>query len=426
MIDTAAALPFPVSEHTLASGLRVVAVKVESGGLQAYYSIVRTGSRNEVDPGKSGFAHFFEHMMFRGTERCPQEAYKDELRRIGASSNAATFNDYTVFHILSSSASLEKIVELEADRFRNLSYGEPAFQTEARAVLGEYNAGRSDPLQRMRESLAENAFTRHPYGHTVIGSLEDIEAMPDHFAYSRDFFDRHYRPDNAVLLVVGDVCDEQLFAAVERHYGGWGQGPGRPTIPEEPPQTRENRVALDWRGPTAPLLLEGWRIPAFSTENLDLQALDLLAELLFSRHGRLHRRLVLEEQTVESLSGASDVRVDPGLFTVLVRPRRPERLAEVEAAVDDEIARIAREGVDPRTLRDALSHVRYSFAHALSSADRVAKVGAELISLAGELGVLNGYRARFAEVTSEDVRRVAGTYFQPTSRTLVTLTGSPS
>ncbi len=423
---SAAAFPFPVHEEALASGLRVYVVPFDSPGLVAFYSVVRTGSRNEVEPGKSGFAHFFEHMMFRGTERYSQEAYNDEIKKMGADSNAFTSNDLTVYHILAGKTALPRIVELEADRFRHLAYREPEFQKEARAVLGEYNKGASNPLQKLFEALMENAFSTHPYQHTTMGFLRDIVDMPNQFDFSRQFFDRYYRPDNVVLLAVGDTTMDEVRPLVEQGYGDWGAGPERPVIPVEPPQTEEKRVTLDWPGPTLPLLLEGWHTPAFSTSNLDLQALDVLAELLFSERAPLFRRLVIDEQKVDSLSGSNDLHVDPNLFSVLARVRRPEHLPEVEAAIDGEIARIAEEGVDDRTLQEVLSSIRYSFAHGLTTADKVAGIGAHFIALAGDLPSVNAYHAQYPRVTAEDVRRVARTYFVPDNRTLVTLAGRPS
>jgi zinc protease len=387
----------------------------------AFYSVVRTGSRNEVEPGKSGFAHFFEHMMFRGTERYSEDAYKDELMKMGADSNAFTSDDLTVYHILAGKPALPKIVELEADRFQNLQYKEPEFQKEARAVLGEYNKGASNPLQKMAEALYENAFSRHTYKHTTIGFLKDIEDMPNQFQYSRQFFDRYYRPDNVILVVVGDVTPDDVFPLVERHYGAWKKGPARPRVPAEPPQQKEKRVAVPWKGPSLPMLIEGWHTPAFSTRNMDLPALDVLAELLFSQRAPLYKRLVIEKQMVETLSGSNDLHVDPNLFTVLVRLKRPEDLEAVEKAIDAEIARIGREGVDEKTLKEVLSNVRYSFAGSLSTADRVAGVAAQFISLAGNLPSVDEYYAQFPKVTSADVQRVARSYFRPENRTVVTL-----
>jgi zinc protease len=420
-----AAFPFPVVQKTLANGLHVYVVKFDSPGLVAFYSVVRTGSRNEVEPGKSGFAHFFEHMMFRGTEKYSQQAYNDEIKKMGADSNAFTSDDLTVYHILAGKAALPKVVELEADRFQHLKYKEPEFQKEARAVLGEYNKSASNPLQKMYEVLSDNAFTTHTYKHTTIGFLKDIEDMPNQFDYSLGFFDRYYRPDNVTIVVVGDVTPDEVFPLVEEHYGAWKKGPARPPVPAEPAQTREKRVALDWKGPTLPILLAAWHTPAFSTTNIDLPALDVLAELVFSERAPLYKKLVIKERKVETLSGSNDTHVDPNLFTVMSRVKKAEDLGYVEKSIDEEIARIGREGVDEKMLKEVLSNVRYSFAGSLSTADRVATTGAQYIALGGSLEVINAYYAQYPRVTSADVQRVARTYFQAKNRTVVTLKGTP-
>ena len=415
------AFPFPVDEKVFSNGLRAYVVHYDSPGLVAFYSVVRTGSRNEVEPGKSGFAHFFEHMMFRGTEMLSQDAYNAVIKEMGADSNAYTSEDLTVFHILAAKSALPKIVEIEADRFQNLRYSEPDFEKEARAVLGEYNKGASNPMQRMYEALYDNAFEKHTYKHTTIGFLRDIEVMPKQFAYSRQFFDRYYRPDNVTLLVVGDVDAEDAFRLIDRHYGAWRDGPPRPAVPVEPPQVKEMRAALGWKGATLPMLLMGYHAPAFSTRNVDVPALDVLAELVFAERAPLYKKLVIEEQKVEMLAGSNDAHVDPNLFTVLARIKRPGDVDSVERAIGDELGRIAREGVDDKTLGEVLSHVKYAFAGQLSTADRTANVAAEFVALTGHLDSINAYFALYDRVTPADVKRVAQKYFQPGNRTVVTL-----
>jgi zinc protease len=418
---TGQAFPFPVQEKTLANGLRVYVVGYDSPGLVAYYSIVRTGSRNEVEPGKSGFAHFFEHMMFRGTESYSQDAYNAVIKEMGADSNAFTSDDLTVFHILAGKAALPKIAEIEADRFQHLQYKEPSFQKEARAVLGEYNKNASNPIEKMVETLYDNAFSAHTYKHTTMGFLKDIEDMPNQFAYSRQFFDRYYRPDTVTLLVVGDADPAEVFKLAEKYYGAWKPGPKRPAVPTEPPQKKEKRAELTWKGATLPLLMEGYHTPGFSTTNVDLPALDVLAELLFAERSPLYKKLVINEQKVEMLSGSNDAHVDPNLFTVLARVKKPADLGYVEKAIADETARLAREGVDDRTLGEVLSHVKYGFAGQLSTADRTASTAAEFIALTGALSSINDYFALYDKVTSADVKRVAQTYFTAANRTVVTL-----
>jgi zinc protease len=421
MKKSADAFPFPVDEKVFSNGLRAYVVHYDSPGLVAYYSVVRTGSRNEVEPGKSGFAHFFEHMMFRGTEMLSQDAYNAVLKEMGADSNAYTSEDLTVYHILAAKSALPKIVEIEADRFQNLKYAEPDFEKEARAVLGEYNKGASNPMQGIYEALYDSAFVKHTYKHTTIGFLKDIEAMPKQFAYSRQFFDRYYRPDNVTLLVVGDVDSEATFRLIDQYYGAWKEGPPRPAVPAEPPQTKEMRAALTWKGATLPMLMIGYHAPAFSTRNVDVPALDVLAELLFAERAPLYKKLVIEEQKVEMLAGSNDAHVDPNLFTVLARIKRPTDMDAVERAISLELERVAREGVDDKTLAEVLSHVKYGFAGQLATADKTANVAAQFVALSGHLDAINAYFALYDQVTAADVKRVARKYFQPSNRTVVTL-----
>jgi zinc protease len=415
------AFPFPVREKTLANGLKIYVVGFDSPGLVAFYSVVRTGSRNEVEPGKSGFAHFFEHLMFRGSQNYTPEKYTAVIKEMGADSNAFTSDDLTVYHILAGKAALPKIVEIEADRFQRLQYEDAKFQKEARAVLGEYNKNASNPIEKMVETLYDNAFTTHTYKHTTMGFLKDIENMPKELAYSRQFFDRYYRPENVIILVVGDADPETVFKLVDKHYGEWKPGGKHPAVPVEPPQKQEKRAALTWKGATLPVLLEGYHAPAFSTTNVDVPTLDVLSELLFAERAPLYKRLVIKEQKVETLSGSNDAHVDPNLFTVLARIKKPADLGYVEKAIHEEMARIAREGVDEKTLADVLSHVKYAFAGQLSTADKTAYTASSFLALTGDLGSINAYFALYDKVTTADVKRVAASTFTPANRTVVTM-----
>src|SRR5688572_23865035 len=167
--------PYPWTLDTLTNGLRLVTVPTEHKNLVSFYIVVRTGSRNEVEPGKSGFAHFFEHMMFRGSENFTSDQREAIMKKAGAAANAYTSDDRTVYHALFSAADLEKIMEIEADRFQRLKYSEPDYKTEALAVLGEYNKNSANPINKLYEVLRERAFTSHTYKHTTMGFLQDIQ-----------------------------------------------------------------------------------------------------------------------------------------------------------------------------------------------------------------------------------------------------------
>ena len=418
--------PFPVHEKTLDNGLRVVVIPFDSPGIVAFHTVVRTGSRDEVEPGHSGFAHFFEHMMFRGTKRFSQEAYNDVLKRMGADSNAYTTDDYTNYFIVGPVSQLEAMMDVESDRFRNLEYDEEAFKTEALAVLGEYNKNASNPMRSMFERLRELAFTTHTYRHTTMGFLADIKAMPGYYAYSRDFFRRFYRPDNAVVLVVGDVKPDAVFALAERLYGPWQKGYEAPDVKPEPPATSGRRDHLDWPQPTRPYLIEGYRAPAFGTDTADTATLGVIDQLLFSDSAPLYQELVVDKQWVDWVSGSPADNRDPSLFTIAARVRKDELVPEVQKAILGHIERLKTEPVDPDRLERTKSHLRYAFAGGLDSPSSIAMIISDTIGRAGDARAVNGLYDRYAAVTPEDVQRVARQVFTAANRTVVTLAAKPT
>src|SRR5688500_13140508 len=168
-------LPFKAAEKTLPNGLKVIVVPTGFPNIVSLQIPVQTGSRNEVEPGKSGFAHFFEHMMFRGTPSFPPDRYQEIMTAAGARPNAYTSDDYTHYHVTFAKDDLETMLKVEADRFMNLQYAPEAFKTEARAVLGEYNKNSANPLNKLEEVQRDHAFTTHTYKHTTMGFLKDIE-----------------------------------------------------------------------------------------------------------------------------------------------------------------------------------------------------------------------------------------------------------
>ena len=227
-------IPYEAHVETLDNGLKVIVMPMEGTELVSYWSIARVGSRDEVEAGRSGFAHFFEHMMFRGTENFPSDRYNEMLTTMGANGNAYTTDDLTAYYVTIVAEDLGQLVELESDRFRYLSYPEPEFETEAGAVYGEYRKNRTNPLYTLYEALAGAAFHEHPYGHMVIGYEDDIAAMPTMYDYSRDFFSRFYRPDNVILFIVGGVTPDSVMPLVEQYYGDWEPGYVPPAMPAEP------------------------------------------------------------------------------------------------------------------------------------------------------------------------------------------------
>jgi len=423
MSDRSAAriFPYPVHETELENGLKAVTVPFDSPGLVACWTVVRTGSRNEIEPGKSGFAHFFEHMMFRGTERFSTAAYNATLRDLGVEHNAFTTDDYTAYHNLAPSAALDTVLMLEADRFMNLKYAEDAFKKEAGAVLGEYNKSASTPFQTLYEKLRDAAYTTHTYKHTTIGFLRDIEDMPNQYEYSLMFFDRFYRPENCILLLVGDVKPEQAFGLVRRRYAAWRRGAYRFAVPAEPAQTGERRVEVPWDTPTEPYLFIGYHGPAFSTGSLDLPALDIVSQLLFSEAAPLYQKLVVEEQEVDILSGGAYDHRDPFLFTILARVKKAERVGYVERTIAAALEGLAGGTTDAGRLQAVRDHLKYGYAMGLDTAQSVARSLSHYLALTADADAVNRAYALYDQVTPADIRTVGAKYFVPAGRTVVTL-----
>ena len=414
--------PFPVSVFQLDNGLTVVSVEYDSPGIVAYYTVVRAGSRNEVETGFSGYAHFFEHMMFRGTEKYPTDAYNDVVKRLGADSNAFTTDDWTTYHTVASADALETIMDLESDRFLNLSYSVDDYRTEAGAILGEYNLNFSSPVSLLREKLRDLAFTAHPYEHTTIGLLEDIKAMPGHYDYSVEFYDRYYRPNNAFIVVVGDFEQVELERLATQYYGAWEPGRFEPTIPIEPPQTEERTTGITWPNPTLPLLMIGYHAPAFSDQAIDMPVMDVLSQLLFSQNAPLFQQLYLRDQVVDVLSGGAVDHRDPPLFEIMVRITKPDRTDYVLDAILAEIERVKTEPVDQAMLADTKSAMRYSFARGLDSPGPIAETLAHYLQLTGDPETVNRVYELYDAVSVDDIRTVATKYFAAMNRTVVLLT----
>ncbi|MDR3637710.1 MAG: pitrilysin family protein [Isosphaeraceae bacterium] len=414
-------LPYPVRESRLENGLRVISVPFDSPGIIAYYTVVRTGSRNEVEKGLSGFAHFFEHMMFRGTEKYPQEKYQAVTKALGADTNAFTTDDWTCYHLTAPASALAKVVEIESDRFQNLKYDEPAFQKEARAVLGEYNKNASSPFLILDETMQDKAYTTHTYKHTTIGFLADVKDMPNQFAYSKTFFDRWYRPENCTIVVAGDVSHEKLLELVRKDYGVWMRGRASVTIPSEPEQTAERSARLTWPVPTLPILYLGFHIPSGDPRNPDTAALGALAQAVFGETSPLYQKLVLDEQKAVMLVASADEKRDPSLFTVLARVRKAADVAGVRQQVEEALADAAKTPIDRARLDAIKDHLRYEFAGSLKSADAVALAVGASIAITDRPDSMNELYAAYDRLTPEDLQRVAKKYFAKSNETVVTL-----
>ncbi|MEN6407343.1 MAG: pitrilysin family protein [Thermoguttaceae bacterium] len=415
--------PYPYATKTLANGLTVVVVPRPGTGLVSYVTVVRTGSRDEVEPGRSGYAHFFEHMMFRGTKRHPGGEYLRIVAGLGAKANAYTSDDLTVYHLTFHKDDLPRVVEIESDRFQHLDYDRQAFQTEAGAIYGEYRIAASSPRFALEEKLQGLAYDRHTYKHTTMGFEADIKAMPEGYEYSRAFYRRFYRPENTVVLIVGDVDPASAIAMVEKYYGDWPRGYQPPEVSPEPPQTGPREATVAFAGPSRPILVLAYKGDAFDPTNRDYASARLLAQLAFGPQSELYKKLVLREQRVESLECDVPVNRDRPLFSITAIVKRPSDVPAVREAIEATLRRYQTELVNVQTLDALKRRNRCKFVMELDAVDKTAMTLARFFSAGDGIPSLERLFAESDQVTPDDVRRAALKYFVPERRTTIVLEG---
>lgn len=416
-------LPYPIHQKKLANGLNVVTVHYDSPGIAAFHILIRVGSRDEIEVGHTGFAHFFEHMMFRGTEKYPKEKYGEILKSTGASANANTSDDRTLYHMTGNADKLETMFEVESDRFQNLKYSVQDFKTEAGAVKGEYTKNSASPYAQLNEKVSETAFKVHTYAHTTMGYFKDIVDMPNQYDYSIEFFKRFYRPEYATIIVVGDVTHEQVETLSEKYFGKWARGNYVSKIPTEPAQAETRYTHIQKPG-FPPYLDLNYKGPAFDDKSMDMPALDVLSSILFSEKSELYKKLVLNEQKVRSIQGgASDAR-DPSVVSIGASLVKADDLQYVKDEITKALEESKVKKQDAQVLADTKSHLKYSFAMTIDNPTAIAESLSHYTWLTGDPESLNRLYALYDLVTVDDLIKVANKYFVNTGLTVATI--SPS
>ncbi|MES1257486.1 MAG: pitrilysin family protein [Acidobacteriota bacterium] len=414
--------PYPYVAEELPNGLRVIAVPTDYPNIVSLYIVVGTGSRNEVEPGKSGFAHLFEHLMFRGTPEFSPDKYQAVIRDAGAASNASTSDDATIYHTTFSKEDLPRILSMEADRFQHLAYEEPAFKTETLAVLGEYNKNSANPASKLFETLRATAFRSHTYRHTTMGFLADIQAMPTAYGYSRQFFDRYYRPENTTIIVAGDVDAKQVRGLIDERWGAWKRGNFTARIPVEPPQEGPRVAHVEWPSPTLPWISVAYRIPGYSDRGMEGAALDAISRLGFNDSSPLYRKIIIDDPRADSLQAGSSDHIDPELFTILVRVKRPSDMAAIQQQIVATAEDFATHPVDAQKLEILKRHLRYEFALQLNNSEAIARIVAHYAGLRRTPESIPLDYENYDRLTPGDIQRVAAKYLIARNRTTVTLT----
>ncbi|MCS6886210.1 MAG: insulinase family protein [Blastocatellia bacterium] len=418
-------LPLKATEKTLPNGLKVIVVPTGFPNIVSLQIPVKTGSRNEIEPGKSGFAHFFEHMMFRGTKQYPADKYQEILTKIGARQNAYTTDDYTNYHTTFAKEDLELMLKIEADRFMNLDYSEEDFKTEARAVLGEYNKSIANPIMKLLEVQQNSAFQVHTYKHTTIGFLKDIEDMPNQFEYSKVFFDRWYRPENTAIIVAGDVEPNEVIALVEKYWAKWQPGTYRVQIPQEPPQKAPIYEHVSWPTKTLPIVTVAFRSPAFSDVEKDYAAIEMAMSIYFGSTSEIYRRLVEQERKVDLLAAYAADNEDPALTTIIARLKDPADAVYVRDLIIETLAKARATEVDEALLNEAKSNARYSFLRRLDNTEAIAAMLARYVRYNRSFETVNNLYRVYDSLTPQDLRQVIAKYVTDNALVVTTLSHEP-
>lgn len=423
---TSEIFPYPTHRVTLDNGLNAILIPMNSPGLVAYWSIVRTGARDEYEPGHTGFAHFFEHMMFRGSENYTRDEREKLVTGMGADTNAFTSDDLTAYYLNIAAEDLEKVMELESDRFLRLSYAEPDFKTEAGAVYGEYRKNRMSPFFTLYEAVHQEAYDVHTYGHTAMGYEQDIEAMPDMYEYSRSFFGRYYRPENVVILVIGDIDVGRTQSLLQKYYGGWEAGYEAPRVPTEPEQTAEKRIDVPYQGQTLPILWIAYKVDAFDPTNVDLVSADLMSQLAFGETSDFHKKMVLDEQVIEFVDAEVNTNRDPGLLDIVTRIKDASKVDDVLSEIDATLEHYKQNPPDAQRLADLKSRLKYEFLMGLDTPMNVARALVRIIAVTGGIDAVDALYQTYEQITPAHVQAAAQEYMVPEHRTVAILRGGES
>ncbi len=409
--------PFDYRLVELENGFKAYLIKAGAPGQLAYVTMVRTGSRDEVEPGRSGFAHFFEHMMFRGTDKYPN--YDLITSQMGASRNAFTSNDLTVYYLVASNDYLEQIIDLESDRFSKLNYDEPGFRTEAGAILGEYMQGALSPGRYLDERVRAVAYDRHTYGHTTIGYEADVRAMPEGYDYSLSFYQRFYRPENIVLVLAGDFEYDEAEQLIRDHYSAWEPGYVAPNIIPEPTQRGTRRQTVEYPGRTLPVMSVNYKAPAWSAGDKLAVATEVLGEVAFGHNSDIYKKLVIEEQRVQYIYGAFGLARDPAWLEIGAMVIDRGDVPSIEQEIQNAVNRAREELVDAKLLADTKSAMKYGFLMGLETAQNVPFAMIQSVINTGGIEAVDEYYRTLDSVTAEDVREAARTYLVDSGKTVV-------
>ncbi len=400
----------------LKNGLRVLVCEDHSAPVVAYHTWYRVGSRHER-VGKTGLAHLFEHLMFNETENLPAGELDRRLEEAGAESNASTWLDWTHYNIAVPKDRLPLVVRLEAERMRRLVLRDPQVTSEKEVVANERRYRVDDDVEgAVNELLWSTAFKQHSYRWPTIGWMDDIQNFNTEDC--RSFYDAYYSPNNATLVVTGDVTERRAMELVVKNYGHIPPSvlPLEDVIPE-PPQNEERRLEVTKQAATEKLIV-GYHSPAFG--DFDHAPLSLLSEVLFGgRASRVYRRLVRELELAVDVHGFVGPFRDPSLFEVSASARDGKTAAELLTVLDEELEKVRHSPVTTEELERAKARLELSLVGGLETAEGKASTIGFYDTVLGRPAEAFDRLQATLELTASDLLRVARRYLNPASRTVI-------
>jgi predicted Zn-dependent peptidase len=412
--------PLVYTSARLDNGLLVVLHEDHSTPIVHVSVTYHVGSKNEK-PGRTGFAHLFEHLMFQGSRNVAQDQHQSWIASVGGESNASTNEDSTNYWATVPSHFLPLALWLEADRMGSLKVDEAAFARE-RSVVKEERRQRveSPPYGRLAEIVYDATFTTHPYRHQVIGSMADLEAA--RIEDVREFYQTYYVPENAVLVIAGDFEPQATMALVRQYFGRVpkAEQPVPRDIPAEPPQTKERRLTLYEDVPLPAVVVAH---PITYDGHRDSYPLHIVNKVLSDgQSSRIYRSLVYEKRLALSAFGGGNIIEHPNLFfaTAVVQPGQ-----STEKAIDALIAELDKLRHEPISDRE-LERTKNQFArdyilNRLTIQDKADVLAHAAVIHQGDLDTADGEFDIFLKISKADVQRVARTYFTPETRTVITI-----
>lgn len=413
----------------LENGLEVVVIPDRRAPVVTHMVWYKVGRADEP-AGKSGIAHFFEHLMFKGTARHPGGELDRVLASIGGEGNAFTSNDVTAYYQVIPPDALPTMMDFEADRMRGLILTEDVIGAERDVVLEERRMRvEVSPQALLQEELSATVFQNHPYRVPTIGWMHEMEQLNRDDAIS--FYDRYYAPNNAVLVVAGDVEPDAVKAMAEATYGKVPRGPDLPprTRPSEPEHNTARSVTMTDPRIGVPSFAKAWVVPTYRTaEPGEAEAIDLLSEILGGGYRSRLYQLVVVKNGIGSVAGAAydGGAYDPSLFQVYGAPQGEQTLEDVEAAIDQQVTLLIEEGVTEEELEAAKTRYVRSLIFARDAQSSMASLYGGVLANGGTMDDIIEWPDRIRAVTAEQVQAAAARYLNPTIAVTQYLLPSPT